>query len=78
MTQLDSIKQRIRYLYSTSPRIRMDVELAHPRLSLKNDPVTIKGVYKNVFRIEEYSTGEPKCHTLQYIDILTGNFRIVD
>lgn len=78
MTKLEMIKSRVKYLYTHSPKVRMDVKLMHPRLELNNDPVEIKAVYKNVFRIEEYSTGVPKCHTLQYTDILTGQFRIVE
>ena len=76
MTQLEMIKAKIERLYQTSPEVRMDVKLAHPKLELHDDRVVIKNVYKNVFRIEEYSSGVPKCHTLQYTDILTGQFRI--
>lgn len=78
MTKLEMIKSRVNYLYTHSPKVRMNVKLMHPRLELNNDPVEIKAVYKNVFRIEEYSTGVPKCHTLQYTDILTGQFQIVE
>lgn len=78
MTQLDMIKRKVTDLFHTHPNIRMDVRMIHPKIELKNDPVTIKGVYKNVFRIEEYSSGVPKCHTLQYTDILTGQFRIIE
>lgn len=78
MTQLDSIKRKVSYLYSTSPKIHINVSLYHPRLVLKNDLVEIKGVYKNIFCIEEYSTGTPRLHSLQYVDILTGNIEIID
>ncbi|MBR1534621.1 MAG: hypothetical protein IJ639_09655 [Ruminococcus sp.] len=78
MTKLEIIKSRVNYLYTHSPRVRMNVKLMHPKIELQNDLVEIKGVYKNVFRIEEYSTGTPKCHTLQYTDILTGQFQIVE
>ena len=78
MTKLEIIKSRVNYLYTHSPRVRMNVKLMHPKLVLDNDPVEIKDVYKNVFRIEEYSTGTPKCHTLQYTDILTGQFEIIE
>ena len=78
MTKLEIIKSRVNYLYTHSPRVRMNVKLMHPKIELQNDLVEIKGVYKNVFRIEEYSTGTPKCHTLQYTDILTGPFQSVE
>lgn len=78
MTQLDRIKKKVAYLYSASPRIHINVRLNHPRLELKNDVVEIKGVYKNIFSIEEYSTGRPRLHSLQYVDILTGNIEIIE
>lgn len=78
MTQLEMIKRKVAYLYSVSPKIHVNVRLNHPRLELKNDVVKIKGVYKNIFCIEEYTTGIPRTHSLQYVDILTGNFEIID
>ena len=53
MTQLDMIKKKVAYLYSVSPKIHVNVRLNHPRLEFKNDVVKIKGVYNNIFRIEE-------------------------
>lgn len=78
MTQLDVIKKKVAYLYATNPKIRVNVRLYHPRLEIKKDVVEIKGVYKNIFCIEEYTTGIPRTHSLQYVDILTGNFEIID
>jgi len=78
MTQLDMIKKKVNYLNSVSPKIHINVRLNHPRLELKNDEVEIKGVYKNIFTIEEYTTGAPRVHSLQYVDILTGNIEIIE
>lgn len=78
MTQLERIKKKVNDLYTVSPQIHINVRLVHPRLELKNDPVEIKGVYKNVFTIEEYTTGAPRIHSLQYVDILTGNIEIIE
>lgn len=78
MTQLDMIKKKVAYLYSVCPRIHINVNLNHPRLVLKNDVVEIKGVYKNIFSIEEYTAGRPRLHSLQYVDILTGNIEIIE
>lgn len=78
MTQLDAIKRKVEYLYSVSPKIHINVNLYHPRLVLKNDAVEIKGVYKNIFTIEEYSAGRPRLHSLQYVDVLTGNIEIIE
>lgn len=78
MTQLEMIKKKVAYLYTTSPKIHINVRLPHPRLELKNDLVEIKGVYKNIFCIEETSTGSPRTHSLQYVDILTHNIEIIE
>ena len=78
MTQLDMIKKKVAYLYSVSPKVHVNVNLYHPRLVLKNDVVEIKGVYKNIFTIEEYTGSAPRIHSVQYVDILTGNFEIID
>ena len=78
MTQLDMIKKKVKYLYSVSPRIHINVRLYHPRLELKNNAVEIKGIYQNIFTIEEYTTGVPRIHSLQYVDILTGNIEIIE
>ncbi|MBE6821283.1 MAG: hypothetical protein E7516_09575 [Ruminococcaceae bacterium] len=71
MTTLDFIKNKMKTLYETNPNIHISISTSHPRISVKNDPVKITGVYKNVFRVEEYSSGTPRNHTLQYTDILT-------
>ena len=75
---IDSIKKGIKTLYETDPKIHVNISISHPKLNLQNDPVTIKGVYPNVFRIEEYSSGSPKCHTLQYTDVFTKQIEIVE
>ncbi|MBQ2973133.1 MAG: hypothetical protein IJE19_02150 [Clostridia bacterium] len=76
MSTLDLIKAQIKNLYENNPNIHINISLTHPRLHLTNDPVTIKGVYPHFFRIEETSSGVPKCHTLQYTDVLTGQVSI--
>lgn len=78
MTTLDIIKSKIKYLYENNPNIHMNVIINHPKISLQNDPAVIKGVYSNVFRVEEYSNGTPQCHTLKYTDIITKQIEIVE
>lgn len=78
MLTIDSIKKGIKTLYETDPKIHVNISIPHPKLNLQNDPVTIKGVYPNVFRIEEYSSGSPKCHALQYTDVFTKQIEIVE
>ena len=76
MTNIELIKKEIKRLYETSPNVHLDVSLTHPKLHLENDPVVIKGVYTNLFRIEERSSGYAQCHSLQYADVLTGHIKI--
>ncbi len=78
MTALEIVKNKIDYHYRHNPEVYARVRIAHPKIELDRDRVKILNVYKNVFRIEEYSTGVPKCHTLQYTDVLTGQFQIVE
>ena len=78
MGTLDAIRKRILELYNTNPHIRINVVLTKPKINLNNTQVTIKGVYPHIFQIEEYTTGSPKSHTLQYNDILTGHIQIID
>lgn len=78
MNELDFIKLRIKKLYESKPNIHINISIAHPKLNLTNDPVIIKGVYPHVFRIEECSSGVPKCHTLQYTDVLTKQIEIIE
>ena len=78
MISLDTVKQRICTLYETNPHIHMNVHLASPKISLKNDPVTIKKVYPHIFLIEECHSGTPACHSLTYADIITGQIEIAE
>ena len=76
MTSLDTIKSEIRRLYETNPNIHINVSISRPKIHLTNEAAVIKGVYRNIFRIEQCSSGTPICYTLQYADILTGQVQI--
>ena len=78
MTSLDIIKTKIQNLYKTNPNIRINVSMTNPKVEFTNECVTIKGVYPHIFRIEECSSGSPKCHTLQYTDILTKHIEVLE
>jgi uncharacterized protein Veg len=77
-SSLDIIKSKIKRLYDTHQNIHINVSMTHPKVNLKNEPVTIKGVYPHIFQIEEQSSGSPKCHTLQYTDVLTKQIEILE
>ena len=76
MTTIDYIKREIRNFYEKNIEIHFNISISHPKIELKNDPAKITGVYSNLFRIEEYSTGKPVTHTLKYTDILTKQIEI--
>lgn len=76
MKDIEYIKNSIKKLYLKSPDVHLDVSFAHPKLHLENDPVKIIGVYANLFRIEERSSGSPQCHSLRYADVIAGHIKI--
>lgn len=78
MNVLEEIREKIRGLFETAPQIHMDVSITHPRVELHGAPATIVGVYRNVFRIEECSTGICRNHTLQYADMVTDRIKILE
>lgn len=78
MTSLDIIKIKIQNLYKTNPNIHINAEIKNPKVTLKNEPVVIKGVYAHLFQVEEQGSGSNKCHTIQYADILTHHIEIIE
>lgn len=78
MNTLDVIRTKLQKIYNTDPHISINVSLTNPRINLKNEQVTITGIYPHIFQIEERSIGSPKKHTLQYSDILIGHIEILD
>lgn len=76
MTTIDYIKKEIRTFYENGTKVHFNISITHPRIDLRNDPAKITGVYSNLFRVEEYSTGKPVTHTLKYSDILTKQIEI--
>lgn len=78
MSSLDKIKQRIRELYETNPNIHVNISIVSPRTTLSEYPVIITGVYTHIFQIEENYSGKPKRHFIQYNDVLTKHFQIIE
>lgn len=76
MTTIDYIKREIKDFYENNKEVHFNISITHPKIELKNDPAKITGVYSNLFRVEEYSTGKPVTHTLKYTDILTKQIEI--
>ena len=78
MTSLDNIKEKIRKLYETNPCIHINVNIKNPRINLSCVNVTIKGIYPNLFRVEEKSGDISKTYTVQYKDVLLNRVEIIE
>ena len=76
MDRIAYIKSEIERLYKTNPTVHVTLKLSRPKLWVKDTPVTIVGVYRNFFRIEERHSGHPLSHTLQYGDLLIGHVTV--
>lgn len=75
-SELDSAKARIKRLYEQGCEVRVNVHTSRPKVCIEGARAVIKGVYPNIFRIEEREDGYPRCHTVQYTDLLTGQVEI--
>lgn len=78
MNTIDSIKREILNLYETNPNIHVNVTMSKQKINLRNKAAVIKGVYRNVFQIEDRSSTAQNCYTLQYTDVLTRNIEIIE
>ena len=78
---LADIRAKIQHLYEVSPNIHVNVRERHPRTTRKiitNIPVVIKGVFPNVFQIEDSSSGKPRLYLHQYNEIVTKEIEIIE
>lgn len=69
---MDTLKERIKRIYQTNPRVHITIMISRPKKTTEKQEATITGVYDNIFRIE--SCG--KCYTFQYADIITNTIVI--
>lgn len=72
------IKSKVKRLYDSHPEIRVNISISRPRVHLENEPAKIKSVYPHFFCIEEYSSGTPRSHTIQYTDLVTRQIEIIE
>lgn len=75
---IDAIRNDIRNLFETNPNIHVNVTMRHPKVSVQNGPVVIKGVYPNTFQLEETESGYTQRHSVQYNDVLIGRVEILE
>ena len=78
MDMLDRIKAGIRRLYDTHPDVHISVSMTRPRTSITNEPVTIVGVYRHLFHIEEHRSGFHRKYTIPYSEILINQVEILE
>ncbi len=81
VSSLSDIRRKIQYLYKTNPHVHVNVNVRLPRTqkqTLTDLPVVIKGVYPNVFQIEDNSSGKPKLYMHQYNEIATNEIEILE
>ena len=81
VSSLKDIREKILHLYQTHPDIHINIRLRYPRTprqALTNIPVVIKGVFPNVFQIEDNSSGKPRIYLHQYNDIATKEIEILE
>lgn len=77
MNEVRQIRRKIAERYRANPKIRVNVNLTHPKLQLRGAEAVITGVYSHLFQVEEVGE-EQKRHTLQYTDVLLHNVEIID
>ena len=78
MDMLNYIKSGIKKLYETHPDVHINVRMTRPTVSLSNESVTIIGVYRHLFQIQEHSSGHERKYTIPYNDILTNQIEILE
>lgn len=75
---IESIRSHIQKRFETDPVIHMNVTMRHPKILVENGPAVIKGVYPNIFQVEERESGYVRRHSVQYNDVLIGRVEILE
>ena len=78
MSNVESRKSAITELYNNALSVHVNINTVRPKITVTNGEAVIKGVYANLFRIEERSLGCPRCHSIQYADVLIGKVQILE
>jgi len=72
MKTIEEIKEGIRHLFESDPRVHVSITMLHPKVSVKEASVVILDVYPHIFRIRETEGASPKSYSVQYTEVLTG------
>jgi uncharacterized protein Veg len=78
MSALEKIRHEIERLYGIGECIHINISMTHPKLVVHNVVAEIKGVYPNIFIIEERDCGFPRRHSLSYTDVLIKQVEILE
>ena len=76
ISDVEKIKEYVKGLYEKGEEITIEYKSTHPRIDVKDTKVKITGVYRNFFTIKENRGHMAIQHTVMYVDIITGNFKI--
>ena len=72
MDKLDYIKGEIEKLYQNNPHVHINVKITRSKIIKEDTAVTITGVYRNIFQIQETDGSRITRHTFQYGEVLVG------
>lgn len=78
MLTLENVRKKVEDLAKKGGTVHMTVSMTNPKVMLAGEPAVIKGVYPHIFRIEEKSEGVPRCHTVKYTEVVTGQVTIAE
>lgn len=78
MDMLNYIKAGIKKLYETHPDVHINVRMTRPTLTLLNESVTIIGVYRHLFQVQEHNSGFERKYSIPYNDVLTNQIEILE
>lgn len=78
MLTLENVRKKVEDLAKKGGTVHMTVSMTNPKMSLTGEPAVIKGIYPPIFRIEEKSGGVPRCHTVKYTEVVTGQVTIAE
>lgn len=70
----EEVQARIQKLYQANATIHLNAVFTEPRITVKNEPAIIKGVFPHLFQVKELHTGVK--HIFTYADVLTKQVEI--
>ncbi len=72
----DTVKERLQRLYEKDPHIHITMIMPRAKISVKNAPVVITGIYRHIFQVEQTDAPRPTRYSVQYAELLNGQVQI--